>query len=120
MWLDHPDPGRPWSVPLQVLKKPMKAPLLFFCLLSRSLLSFRFAKSKRRGAERAKDFAEKELEHLLLRLDSLIGRAMRPRSADYFRKIGLTANERAWTRIRKIVDRKKGRDLCPQRSARMS
>jgi hypothetical protein len=94
MWLDHPDPGRPWSVPLQVLKKPMKAPLLFFCLLSRSLLSFRFAKSKRRGAERAKDFAEKELEHLLLRLDSLTGRAMRPRSADYFRKIGSTANQR--------------------------
>jgi hypothetical protein len=117
MWLDHPDPGRPWSVPLQVLKKPMKAPLLFFCLLSRSLLSFRFAKSKLRGAERAKDFAEKELEHLLLRLDSLIGRAMQPRSADYFRKIGSTANQHEWTRIRKIVDRKKGRDLCPQRSA---
>jgi hypothetical protein len=49
-----------------------------------------------------------------LRLDSLIGRAMRPRSADYFRKIGSTANQREWTRIRKIVDRKKAGTFVPK------
>jgi hypothetical protein len=52
--------------------------------------------------------------HLLLRLASLIGRAMRPRSADYFRKIGSTANQREWTRIRKVADRKKAGTFVPK------
>jgi hypothetical protein len=33
---------------------------------------------------------------------------------DYFRKIGSTANQREWTRIRKIVDRKKAGTFVPK------